>query len=147
MKSFKIENDDWFCLGEDAIFYENNFYSRIKGDYENGFSIELPKKIKNIDDDDWVCLEPSLETQNGKYHIFSGETSWGGTGFIAVKCLKTNSFKWILHLSTMNNPVKVSLKDDIIHLITDLNYPHGVEFIIPIENPEKFQIKKLGSIL
>ena len=42
----------------------------------------------------------------------------------------------------MNNPIKVTIENEVIRLTTDLNYPDGIDFIIPIESPEEFKIAK-----
>ncbi|HPG12385.1 MAG TPA: hypothetical protein PLU37_12705, partial [Chitinophagaceae bacterium] len=69
----------------------------------------------------------------------AGETSWGGTGFIALKTKKTNSINWLIHLSTMNNPTGVKLENKIVRVTTDLNYPLGIDFITPVNQPQNFK--------
>lgn len=142
MKGLKITDDELYCLIEDAILFENDSYSRIYGNSINGFTIESPQKIEKIEKNGWTKLYPAFEDINKDYKAITGETSWGGTGFIAVKDLKTNSFKWVLHLSTMNNSRKINIENNIVRVKTDLNYPDGLDFIIPIENPERFKIEK-----
>lgn len=141
MKGLRIIDDEISCLIEDAILYENDSYSKINGDILNGFSVELPEKIDHIIDNGWSELYPSLEKNNDFYRVIAGETSWGGTGFVALKYLKSGLFMWILHLSKMNNPIKVNIEKDIVRLTTDLNFPNGLDFIIPIDKPEKFKIE------
>ena len=141
MKGIKITGDEISCLIKDAIFYENNTYSKIKGDIINGFTVELPEKTDNIKKKGWSELYPSFEKSNAFYSVIAGETSWGGTGFIALKYLKSDLFKWVFHLSKMNNPVKVNIEKDIIRVTTDLNFPEGPDFIIPVDKPEKFKIE------
>lgn len=142
MKGLKITDNELSCFIEDAILNEDDTYSQINGDLINGFIVEQPKDVKDIEENGWSQLYPSLEDNNNGYKVIAGETSYGGTGFVAVKRLNTNSFKWILHLSTMNNPTKVTIENEAIRVTTDLNYPDGVDFIIPIENPEDFKIIK-----
>jgi len=145
MRGIKIKNEDLMCLIEDAIIYSNNTYSKIIGDFENGYIIEQPQSITKIENNGWSNLYPMLETFNNSYQVIAGETSWGGTGFIAVKNLKNKMIDWIIHLSTMNNPTNLNIENNDIHLITDLNYPHGIEFIIPIHKPEKFKLNELSD--
>ena len=142
MKGLKIVDDELFCLIGDAILYEDDSYSRIDGDSINGFTINAPQNIEEIEENGWGCLYSSLEDNNKDYQAIAGETSWGGTGFVGLKSLKTNSFKWVLHLSTMNNPIKISIENDFVRVTTDLNYPFGLDFIIPIEKPERFKTEK-----
>jgi len=46
-----------------------------------------------------------------------------------------------LHLSTINNPKSIEIKDDNVYMTTDSNYPKGSQFIIPIRTPEEFILK------
>ncbi len=142
MKGLKIIDNELCCFIKDAILNENDTYFQINGDYINGYNIQNAKKIETIDEDNWAELYPSLSYATNEFHAIAGETSWGGNGFVALKRIKTDSFKWILHLSTMNNPKRITIENDIIRVRTDLNYPHGVDCIIPIENPEKFKAIK-----
>lgn len=142
MKSLKIKKDQLFCLIEDAIFYENDMYSRIKGDIMDGFVVEKAESIESIKNNGWSELYPSLEDKNNEFKVIAGETSWGGTGFVGLINIKTNSFQWMIHLSTMNNPIKVKIEKDFVRLTTDLNYPNGIDFLIPLQKPENFSIEK-----
>jgi hypothetical protein len=83
-----------------------------------------------------------MEDKNKEFVVIAGETDWGGTGFVALRVKKTGLFKWIIHLSTMNNPTYVSLEKENVRLTTDLNYPYGLDFVIPIDSPENFRIEK-----
>lgn len=145
MKGLRINEDELSFLIEDAIIHKNDSYSRIIGNSTQGFTIEKPQKVDNIEKNGWSKLYPYLEQKNEKYSVIAGETSFGGTGFVAVKNLTDNSFEWVLHLSTMNNPTNIKLENDLIQLTTDLNYPDGLDFIIKIKEPEKFKIKKLDA--
>jgi hypothetical protein len=142
MKGLRLINDELSCLNENAIIYENNFYSKITGNLINGFSVEKPQLIEEIGQNGWSELYSSLEVKNEKYNVIAGETSWGGTGFVAIQNLKSNSFKWVLHLSTMNNPTEIKIGKNLISVTTDANYPVGVDFVIPIHKPENFKIQK-----
>ena len=142
MRAVRNMDDGLSCRLEDAIFVEDDFYLRIRGDSINGYIVEQPQKVENILNVGWSELYPSLEDENEKYSVIAGETNWGGAGFLAVKKNKENSFKWILHLSTMNNPKKIKIENDIVRLTTDLNYPDGLDFVVPFETPEEFKIEK-----
>ena len=48
----------------------------------------------------------------------------------------------MIHLSSMNNTIDIRIKNEIVRVTTDLNYPHGIDFIIPIDRPENFKIEK-----
>lgn len=140
MRGLRITDDGLFCLLEDAIFYEDNTYAKIRGDFINGFTVDSPKEI-DTSNKGWSALYPCLNDNNGVYRIIAGETSWGGTGFIALKDLEKDLFKWVIHLSEMNNPLKINFDKNYIILMTDLNFPDGLNFIIPIDNPEKFTVE------
>ena len=142
MKGIKIKEDDLSCLIEDAILNENDTYSKIRGNITVGFIVEPTENIENIKENGWNELYPSIKVENNEFRVIAGETSWGGTGFVAIKNVKTNLFKWILHLSTMNNPIKIKIENDLVRVTTDLNYPDGIDFIIPIQEPEKFRTEK-----
>ncbi len=45
-------------------------------------------------------------------------------------------------MGTMNNPIKIKIKNDLVRVTTDLNYPDGIDFIIPRQEPEKFRTEK-----
>ncbi|WP_422091786.1 hypothetical protein [Tenacibaculum ovolyticum] len=142
MKGLKIENDELSCFIEDAILTENDTFFKINGDFVNGYKVEKAKKIENIDENNETELYPSLKDSNNDFYAIAGETSWGGNGFVALKKIKTDSYKWVLQLSSMNNPKKITIKNNVILVRTDLNYPNGIDFIIPIDNPEKFKVVK-----
>ncbi len=93
MKGLRIINNELSCLIEDAILNEDDTYSQINGNLMNGFIVEQPKDIKNIEENGWSELHPTLEDNNNEYNVIAGETRWGGTGFIAVKRLNTNLYK------------------------------------------------------
>jgi len=142
MKGIRIIEKELSCFIEDAILYKDGTYVKINGNSTKGFIFESRKRIENIEEDEWSELYPSLEDFNDEYKVIAGETSWGGTGFVGLKKIKTDSYKWVLHLSTMNNPKKIKIENNIVRVTTDLNYPEGVDFIIPMENPEKFRTEK-----
>ena len=145
MKGLRIKDNELSCLIEDAIIHRNDTYSRIIGDSNQGFTVDKPVKIDNILENGWSELYPILEQKTEKYHAIAGETNWGGTGFVAVKNLTDNSFEWVLHLSSMNNPIDIKIGKDIVRVTTDLNHPDGIDFIIPIQEPEKFVIETMTS--
>ena len=142
MKAIKISYDHFSCIIEDAIFYADNSFSKISGNSINGFTIDAPEKIEKILNNGWGELYPSLKDENEELIAMTGETSWGGTGFIAISEKETNSFIWVIHLSTMNNPMNIRIENEFIRVTTDLNYPLGLDFIIPIDSPENFKIEK-----
>lgn len=141
MKSVKTENGELSCLIEDAIFFADNSYIQISGDFESGFRAGARRNVDEILNNGWSALYRSIDASNEKYIAFAGETSWGGTGFVAVKNLEDDAFIWVLHLSTMNNPEKIFIEDSIVRLTTDLNFPDGLDFIIPIGAPEEFVVE------
>ena len=142
MKSIKFSDNQFLCLIEDAIFYMDDTFSKISGDSIKGFEINLPESIDKILKNGWGELYPSLEIKNEKFIAIAGETSWGGTGFVALSNNNLNSFQWMIHLSSMNNTIDIRIKNEIVRVTTDLNYPHGIDFIIPIDRPENFKIEK-----
>ena len=134
-------NEQLECLYEDAIFFSDDTFSRITGNPISGLSTDQPEHISTISHNNWSELHPTLETQFEDYLIIAGETSWGGQGFVACRNADDRTFNWILHLSTMNNPTKIQTTSNMIRLTTDLNYPHGVDFLIPLSEPEKLKIE------
>ncbi len=145
MIALKISEDQFSCLIEDAIFYMDNSFSKISGDSTNGFVVDSPENIEKIIKNGWGELYLSLEDSDEEFIVLAGETSWGGTGFVALRTKKTNSIKWLIHLSTMNNPIDVKLENEIVRVTTDLNYPLGLDFVIPIDRPENFHIEKTAA--
>ena len=142
MKAIKNSDGELQCLIADAIFYSDNSFSKISGDTKDGFTVEEPENIHNIIDSGWGELYPSFEDENEKFVVIAGETSWGGTGFVALRSKNSTAFDWVMHLSKMNNPTKVMIENDSVRVSTDLNYPNGLDFLIPIKNPNRFKIKK-----
>ncbi len=131
---------------EDAIYFQDNTCALIWGDSSEGYTItetigvnEMPNQQEVV----WAHLSPTLEATDGKLIALAGETTWGGAGFIGLKEPESESFIWLIHLSTMNNPVSLTFKDSIIKVKTDLNYPHGVLYTVPANAPENFTIKIL----
>lgn len=141
MKAIKISDDDFSCLIEDAIFYEDDLFSPISGDEITGFVVAPRENIEKILENGWGELYPSLEDNNEEFIALAGETSWGGTGFVALRNKETNSIMWVIHLSTMNNPTSIKIDNEFVRVTTDLNYPFGVDFVIPINQPEKFIVE------
>ncbi len=142
MKGIKIIDDILYCCFEEGIIKKDNTLIKVEGDIINGFTFEKSKITNDfIDEDDWIELDPFRIVSNEKYEITAGETSWGGVGFVAVKNKKSNLVEWVFHSSVMNNPLHISLENNAILLKTDLNFPNGVDFVIPIQKPEEFIIK------
>ena len=141
MKAIQFSEDQFECLIEDAIFYDDNSFNSIGGDSINGFVVEANENIERILENGWSELYPTLEDKNEDLIALAGETNWGGTGFVALRFKKTNTHKWLIHLSTMNNPTNVRIEGENIRLTTDLNYPQGIDFVIPIDRPENFKIE------
>lgn len=142
MKALRILDGGLLCLMEDAIFLEDDSYMKINGDSMSGFSVESPQKIERIEEKGWSNLSPTLEFENDEYIAIAGETSWGGEGFVAIRSKKTNSLKWLILLSVMNNPIHIKIENSFVRLTTDLNFPNGLDFIIPIKRPEGFNIEE-----
>lgn len=141
MKAIKISENQFECLIEDAIFYDDNSFKPIVGDSINGFVVESSESIEKILENGWSELYPALEDKSEDLDALAGETSWGGTGFVALRVKETNAFRWLIHLSTMNNPKNVRIEGENVRLTTDLNYPQGIDFVIPIDRPENFKIE------
>ncbi|HAA12610.1 MAG TPA: hypothetical protein DCE41_13320 [Cytophagales bacterium] len=139
MKAIKFSEGDIYCRIEDAIFFDNDSFSRIKGDSIKGFSLEERASIDQLEEYGWADLYPMFTDENEEYVATTGETSWGGAGFISLKDKVSGSFKWLIHLSTMNNPQRISIETDLIRVTTDLNYPDGLDFVVPINAPMNFR--------
>ncbi len=144
MNAIREIKDELYCSIENAIIYENNTYRKITGNYKIGYEISNLKTVKKIEfkEEEFICLYTTIEMVNKNLKISAGETSYGGEGFIAVKDINLKKILWILILSTMNNPIGLTIEDENVILKTDLNYPNGVNFIIPLDSPEKFMIEK-----
>ena len=143
MKIIRLITDEFSCRIADAIFFGDKEYAPIKGNHEDGFKVEAKRNIDELEEADLANLYPSLIARNGKIVALAGETNWGGTGFVLLKEGKGKSIKWILHLSTMNNPTKVVIENDTVRVTTDLNFPAGVDFIIPMDDPMNFSVEML----
>jgi hypothetical protein len=48
MKALRISEDQFECLIEDAIFYEDNSYVSIGGDSTDGFFVGIADSIEKI---------------------------------------------------------------------------------------------------
>ncbi len=136
--------EELYCPIQNAIIYGNNTYRKITGNHKVGYEVSNLKTVKKIEfgEDEFICLDTTIETTNKNLKIIAGETSYGGEGFIAVKDIESKKIFWVLLLSTMNNPLELTIKDENVILKTDLNYPNGVNFTIPLSSPEKFTIEK-----
>ena len=128
------------CSYGDILVLQDNSYYSILGDYKSGYVLNGPfklDKIKRIDQNE-THLYSDLKLVDNGVCVLAGETSYGGAGFIALKSLDNSDFLWLLHLSNMNNPKRLRLEDNVIRLTTDLVYPEGVDFHIPVSNPQHF---------
>ncbi len=143
MDALRIWDNEYSCLIEDAIFFEDNSFSKISGNWKDGFKVDPPKPTSAIKSEGWSSLYPLLEGRSTFHIAIAGEASWGGTGFVALKKSDQPGFIWLIHLSTMNNPVEVKIKNELVYLKSDLNYPDGVTFVIPINQPELFYASHL----
>jgi len=145
MKAIKIIDSELYCLYNDAIFLENDMYCEITGESSRKYHVDEPRSIDEISEIGWSSLQQTLEFKLNTFKVIAGETGYGGQGFVALKNLENNSFKWLIHLSSMNNPKKVIIEKNIVRLTTDLNYPNGLDFIIPILKPELFKIQTVAN--
>lgn len=143
----KLDNDgDWSSLSDVVIYFNDNTCALIWGDYKEGYTVTEVMDLSEIPQEkvpDLTDLDQKFEASDGDYIAITGETSWGGAGFIRVKKTATDSVEWIMHLSTMNNPVALSFKSGIIQVKTDLNFPYGVLYTVPVHAPENFSAKIL----
>lgn len=147
MKAVKISGDQIECLVADAIFYEDNTFQSISGNYTDGFVFGPKEDIEKILDSDWGELIPTSEAQNKEFVVVVGETFISGTGFVAVTNKKTDTIKWLIHLSSFNHPNFVQIeRGNFIRLITDYDSPYGTDIVIPIDRPENFNIEHFADI-
>lgn len=140
MKAVRHIDDYVQCRYEDAIYYNDDTFRSISFNGESSFYIGERESIDKLFEDvkdGWTVIYPSLEFIYSDIKAETGETSWGGAAFIGLKKLTQDSYNWIIHLSVLNNPQAIWIKGTNIHVITDLNYPNGIEFVIPIEAPER----------
>lgn len=142
MELIKIVDDELTCRIADAIFFEDDSFALIEGNFEMGYKIQKHISIELLAETGWADLYPNLEDSNDRFIALAGTTSWGGTGCILLKDKINGSIKWLIHLSTMNNPEKVKIENDLVRVTTDLNYPDGVDFVVPMNNPMGFWVEK-----
>lgn len=142
MEPFKQLPDEILCRSEDGIFFKNGHCLLLTGDFISGFTLSAINiaQLAQQPSTEKSSLYPTLEAQNSTYIGIAGETSWGGAGFIGLKHRQTQEIKWILHLSSMNNPIAIHMDENHIFVKTDLNYPNGMELIVPIGEPQEFRI-------
>ncbi len=147
MKALKLKDGELDqCLYYNALFKKDKLFL-VEGNYQDGFTIQDPISIHSIDEEEfqdepgWSKLYSMHEDANENYIAEAGETSFGGQGFIALKNKGTAKYEWILHLGTMNNPETIRMDDNTVIVKTDLNYPNGVYFLIPIEKPDEFWVE------
>lgn len=133
-------------LIQDIIYFKDDKCALIWGNHEEGYTVtesmsidELPNPVEVS----WESVSVSFKEQEGDLVAMTGETSWGGAGFICLKEVNAESFEWFILLSTMNNPTGLNFKNGLIEVNTDLNFPHGVLYTIPAFSPEKFTVQPL----
>lgn len=147
MKALHLDNGIFEkCHYEDAIYFNDDTCMLVHGDSEEGYTVTDTIHIDELlkgEEPGWTYLVESFEATDGGYTAITGETSWGGAGFIGIKKIITGSVEWIMHISTMNNPVALSFESGIIQAKTDLNFPYGVLYTVPAETPEKFSAQIL----
>jgi len=138
MKAIKYQDGRMMCRSEDAVYYSDDTCQLIAFENESIFKIGERCNIDSLfekEKDGWTALLPSLECNDSNYKAITGETSWGGGAFVGLKKEDDDSFEWIVHISNLNNPVKIWIADKDVHVLTDLNHPNGREFVIPMNAP------------
>ncbi len=133
-------------LIQDIIYFKNDKCALIWGNHAEGYTVteimsvdELPNHIGAS----WEPISVSFKEQEGDLVAVTGETTWGGAGFICLKEVNAESFEWFILLSTMNNPTGLTFKNGLVEVNTDLNFPHGVLYTISAFSPEKFTVQPL----
>lgn len=144
MKAIRLVDGCLMCLSEDAIYFTDKHYLPVVGQPEKELTVKPKASISEITNPFWRHLYPTVEATNDGLTAFAGESSWGGAGFIALKRDSEVLPLWVIHLSTMNNPTHIKLKEGMVRVITDLNYPNGIEFLIPVDKPENFKTEIPG---
>ena len=129
------------CRCENAIYFLNGKVVLFDGDLYKGYKISGIKNIKDEENDiNWGILYFMYSDKSKDYLVYAGETGHGGAGFIALKRLNSNIFEWVLHLNNCNNFISVAFDGDNIIAKSDEPYPEGSKFIVPIDNPDKFEV-------
>lgn len=148
MKALKTKNNTLICRYEDAIYFSDDSYSPISGNPELGYHVYEAHDVDELlteTPNGWTTLYPLWEAKNDHFLANAGETSWGGSGFIALRHLSDDTIVWVIHLSNMNNPQSISIDGEYVRVVTDLNFPNGVEFIVPLDDPKNFELKIKGQ--
>jgi hypothetical protein len=145
MKALRI-SEDMECRYEDAVFCANGAFHMIVGSAEQGFEVNRVIDIGQLLEEQpigWTTMITTIEAESDGLIGATGETSYGGAGYITLRNKETSEPKWAIHLSNMNNPKAIRFESVYLIVETDLNFPNGLAFKIPIERPWDFEIEKL----
>ena len=141
MKAIQFQGDDLICRYEDAIYLEDDSCYLLFGDYQKGYLVGEAGSVEELIDSEpngWATFFPTLSDSNNKYEVIAGNSSYGRGGFVALKNLGSNSYKWVIHLSYWNNPINLQIVNEMINITSDLNNINGAILRIPILNPSAF---------
>lgn len=141
MKAAKYLDGQLVCLLADALFTNDDMFWEITGSFPQSYQVSQPMSISTIKNPYWTQLYQGFESRNSLFTAMAGETIWGGASYVALMETQTQSIKWLLHHSKLNNPIHLKIHNNHVLLKTDLIYPDGLNISIPIENPESFTIE------
>ncbi len=142
MKAIKLQGDDLICRYEDAIYMDDDSCFLLSGGYQKGYLIGKAGSVEDLIDSEpngWATFSPALSSSNREFEVLAGNSSYGRGGFIALKHLNSNSFKWVIHLSYWNNPINLKIANEMISITSDLDNRKGAILRIPILNPNGFK--------
>jgi hypothetical protein len=132
------------CRIEDGIYLPDDSYFEL-----NGFNVQSPRKQVNglvsLDAEGWTALTPTGDLNLGSgLAVCFGETSWEGSGFIALLDDSDRSLRWLLH-STQSEPfVSAKISDGEI-LAKSADFITEWSWTIPVELPWKLRVKRVEA--
>jgi len=131
---------------EDALYFSDGSVALLVGSPDTKYEIEewtTFEELEKSDPDGWAYIYEMCVFEDGEIKVTSGETSYGGAGFVAVFDKDANRYRWVLHLNHCNNFRSISIRDGVVIAVSDDSYPNGTEFRLPMNRPERMEVVKL----
>lgn len=131
-KGLKFRYENALYLADGTIYSISR-----QSDFKVSFQcLYKPDDMLPQDSTGWIYASETLTSSNREYFALTGETSYGGEGFIGLMSSSKSDFKWLIHLNWINNPVDICIAGNKVIVNTDLLYPDQMTIEITIANPK-----------
>jgi len=122
------------CRYEDGIYLADDTFILLQ-DNLPALPIRDVAELVLEEPGGWTDLTQTGQSATGTGFLLSwGETSWEGSGYLALLNERDGSLRWLLHSSVSEPFVRAMLVENAIHA-SSAEYPTSWDWIIPIKEP------------